>query len=162
MTYFIHRKISFSIIFFIFFLILIFPSFQFNAQPDMPIDKIEQKETQYHYNPVGKRDPFYSKLLEEDEGVPGSEKAFGLRKYELTEVNLVGIIWGSLGTKAVLETPEGKSYIIKQGTLIGKKGGIVKNITNRQIEIQEFTTDYLGNQIEKTSILRLQHKEKDI
>jgi type IV pilus assembly protein PilP len=121
----------------------------------------ELPEDDYHYNPVGKRDPFYSKMLEEKKKIEPNKKVFGVQRYELAELKLVGIIWGELGRKGVVETPEGKSYLVKVGTLIGKNGGVVKAITNQEVVIQEFVTDYLGNNIENISIIKIQRKEQE-
>lgn len=121
----------------------------------------ELPEDDYHYNPVGKRDPFYSKLLEEKKRIEPNKKLFGVQRYDLAELKLVGIVWGELGRKGVVETPEGKSYLVKVGTHIGKKGGIVKAITNQEVVVQEFVTDYLGNNIENISLIKIQRKEQE-
>lgn len=121
----------------------------------------ELAEDDYHYNPMGKRDPFYSKLLEQKKKIEPNKKLFGVQRYDLAELRLVGVIWGELGRKGVVETPEGKSYLVKTGTLIGKNGGVVKAITNQEVVIQEFVTDYLGNDIEKISILKIQRKQQE-
>ena len=123
--------------------------------------KDELIQDDYHYDPLGKRDPFYSKLLEEKKKIEPNKQLFGVQRYDLTELKLVGIIWGDLGRKGVVETPEGKSYLLKVGTLVGKNGGVVKAITNQEVVIQEFVTDYLGNNVENISVLKIQHKEQE-
>lgn len=123
--------------------------------------KNELIQDDYHYDPLGKRDPFYSKLLEEKKKIEPNKQLFGVQRYDLTELKLVGIIWGNLGRKGVVETPEGKSYLLKVGTLVGKNGGVVKAITNQEVVIQEFVTDYLGNNVENISVLKIQHKEQE-
>ena len=121
----------------------------------------QSRDDEYHYNPIGKRDPFYSKLLEEKKKIEPNKKLFGVQRYDLAELRLVGIIWGGLGRKGVVETPEGKSYLVKVGMPIGKNGGVVKAITNQEVVIQEFVTDYLGNEIENISIIKIQRKEQE-
>jgi len=119
----------------------------------------EDKEEDYHYNPVGKRDPFFSKVfLEEKRETTPNKQMVGVQRYELAELTLVGIIWGELGRKAVVETPEGKSYLITVGTPIGKRDGVVKAITKNELVIQEFTSDYLGNRLEKITLLKIERK----
>lgn len=151
----------FVIIAFFFLVFIFFPFFESTAQNDAPDEKAGAENSEYHYNPASKRDPFYSKILEEEENIAKSKNAFGLQKYDLTELKLGGIVWGSLGRKGVVETPEGKSYIIRVGTPIGKKGGMVKEITNKEVVILEFTTDYLGKRTSKHTVLKLQNKETD-
>jgi type IV pilus assembly protein PilP len=129
-------------------------------------DDMALKDDEYHYDPFGKRDPFYSKLFYSDlsdEKNTGEDetKKLGVQRYDLTELNLVGIIWGELGRKAVVETPEGKCYLINAGMLIGKQNGVIKAITNQEVVIQELVTDYLGKQVEKISVLKIQHKEQE-
>ena len=122
---------------------------------------MELKEDDYHYNPFGRRDPFYSKLWEDKKELQPNKKLIGVQRYDLSELKLVGIVWGALGRKGVVETPEGKSYLVKDGTPIGKDNGMVKAITNQEVVIQEFETDYLGNRIEKITVMKIEHKEQD-
>ncbi len=124
-------------------------------------DKTTLQGDDYFYNPVGKRDPFYSKILEEKKDESKVLKRVGLQKYEISELTFVGIVNDASGKKGVIETPEGKSYIIKIGSLIGKKDGSVKDITNKEVVIQEVTYDYLGNKLQKTSTLKLNFIEKE-
>lgn len=119
-------------------------------------EKLKDEINEHHYNPEGKRDPFYSRILKPDIVPKPPKKAFGLEQYELDEIKLVGIIWGSSEKRAVVETPEEKAYIIKTNTPIGKRKGIVKSITDDEVIIQEINTDYFGNKIEKLSTLKLQ------
>lgn len=151
-------------------LFFIFPFYKNLAQSADPnplpsadtIENTESNQDRYRYNPAGKRDPFYSKLWKEDSAIELPKRAaIGLQKYEITEINLVGIVWGALGRKGVVETPEGKSYMINVGTPVGKHGGIVKEITEKEVVIQEFATDYLGNRVEKISLLKIKYEEKD-
>lgn len=122
---------------------------------------MELKEDDYHYNPFGRRDPFYSKLWEDKKELQPNKKLIGVQRYDLSELKLVGIVWGELGRKGVVETPEGKSYLVKDGTPVGKDNGMVKAITNQEVIIQEFETDYLGNRIEKITVMKIEHKEQE-
>lgn len=115
---------------------------------------------EFTYNPTGKRDPFYSKLLEPDKSEVPIKALFGLQKFELTELNLVGIVWGTLGIKAVIETPDGKSYLAAVGTPIGKNDGTVKSMTTEELFIQEFGKDYLGNTVEKVTVLKIKPNQE--
>ncbi|MGA1843844.1 MAG: pilus assembly protein PilP [bacterium] len=134
------------------------------ADPNSPAtaeSSMELKEDDYHYNPFGRRDPFYSKLWEDKKELQPNKKLIGVQRYDLSELKLVGIVWGALGRKGVVETPEGKSYLVKDGTPIGDDNGMVKAITNQEVVIQEFETDYLGNRIEKITVMKIEHKEQD-
>jgi len=126
-----------------------------------PDSSMELKEDDYHYNPFGRRDPFYSKLWEDKKELEPNKKMIGVQRYDLSELKLVGIVWGELGRKGVVETPEGKSYLVADGTPIGKDNGTVKAITNHEVIIQEFETDYLGNRIEKIIVMKIEHKEQE-
>lgn len=125
------------------------------------IEETTMIEDDYHYNPSGKRDPFYSKILDDENNEPKPKPPIGLRKYELSELNLVGIVSNNGEKKAVIESPEGKSYIIKNGTPLGKKNGVVMNITENEVEILEYTSDYLNNKVENTTILKLTKKDEE-
>ena len=52
-------------------------------------------------------------------------------------MKVVAIMWGEIGKYALVEAPDGKGYTIKKGTYIGKSRGIVKNITDDTIMVEE-------------------------
>ncbi len=113
----------------------------------------------YTYDPSGRRDPFTAILLpgqvpgEADLSVPP------LQRVGLTELNLIGIIWGAYGYVAMVQTPDGKGYTVRRGTRIGPNNGVVSAITENAIIVQERFTDVYGKKQEREYVKPLHTKE---
>lgn len=116
----------------------------------------EKKE--YVYDPTGKRDPFRSAIL--GESLRGKETLPPLQRREISELKLIGIIWNSAGYNAMLETPDGKGYTIKVGTIVGPKKGIVKKVTKRTVLIEEKYMDIIGEMKTREITMELPSKEE--
>lgn len=115
-------------------------------------------EETYTYMPAGRRDPFRSPLLGLRE-----KKATGLtplQQRSLSELRVIGIIWSSEGYLAMIETPDGKGYVIKKGTLVGPDGGVVEEITKNSIIIEERFRDIYGKWRVRKTELKLHAKEE--
>lgn len=116
----------------------------------------EKKE--YVYDPTGKRDPFRSAIL--GESLRGKETLPPLQRREISELKLIGIVWDRGGYNAMLETPDGKGYTIRVGTLVGPKKGVVKKITKRTVVIEEKYMDIIGEMKTREVVMELPSKEE--
>jgi type IV pilus assembly protein PilP len=110
------------------------------------------------YDPSGRRDPFLpmiqlSQQTEQDATLPP------LQRVGLTELSLIGVLWGNYGYMAMVQTPDGKGYSIRRGTRIGPNNGVVSSITERGIIVQERFTDVYGNKQEREYVKLLHPKE---
>jgi type IV pilus assembly protein PilP len=109
------------------------------------------------YDPSGRRDPFLpiSQLAQQemDTSLPP------LQRVGLTELNLIGIVWGNYGHTAMVQTPDGKGYSIRRGTRVGPNNGVVSSITERGFIVQERFTDVYGNKQEREYVKLLHPKE---
>ncbi len=112
----------------------------------------------YSYRPAGRRDPFRSLLIRERK-VKGTTP---LQQRGLGEINLVGIVWEGTGYAAMVETPDGKGYSIRVGTLVGLSGGRVKKITGNSVVIEEAYTDSNGVRRSKETMIELRTKEEEL
>ncbi|MBW2038868.1 MAG: pilus assembly protein PilP [Deltaproteobacteria bacterium] len=121
-----------------------------------PLPPKEEKR-HYVYNPTGKRDPFRPFIAMQTPIKPSGEQVpiTPLQKYDLSQVKLVAILVGKKGGRAMVEDSEGKGYIIKKGTYIGRNYGTVKAILKDRVIIEEKYKDYLGNVKLKRVVLRL-------
>lgn len=121
-------------------------------------NEMEKRDITYNYLTEGRRDPFKSLLL----GIKEKKTAglTPLQQRNLGELRVIGIIWGSQGYMAMIETPDGKGFLIKEGTLVGPEGGVVNKITEDSIIIEEIYTDYYGRKKPKKTVLRLHAKEE--
>jgi len=110
------------------------------------------------YDPSGRRDPFLpmyqpGQQVEPDSSLPP------LQLVGLTELSLIGVLWGNYGYTAMVQTPDSKGYSIRRGTRIGPNNGVVSSITERGIIVQERFTDVYGNKQEREYVKLLHPKE---
>ena len=128
-----------------------------SRQTEPTEEKVKSEDT-YVYNSTGRTDPFRSLILGKKEKIKLEEEkrktevakeeerfkkelekipVTPLQQFELASMKVVAIIWGEIGKYALVEAPDGKGYTIKKGTYIGKSRGIVKNITDDTIIVEE-------------------------
>jgi len=109
------------------------------------------------YNPAGKRDPFVPFLKTEPQlrAKAGLEALPPLQRYELGELKLVGVIWVKAGARALVEDAEGKGYTVNVGTRIGRSGGVVIRITDREVVVREEMVGVRGDRILRENVLQL-------
>ncbi len=83
------------------------------------------------YNPKGRRDPFKPAIREAQKKGASSLPLTSLQRYALSELKLVGIIWGLPKPKVIVEDKEGLGYIVGVGTPIGREGKITQILKDR-------------------------------
>ena len=123
-----------------------------------PGDSLSMEFSGTSYDPSGRRDPFLPMIqlgqqVEQDASLPP------LQRVGLTELSLIGVLWGNYGYTAMVQTPDGKGYSIRRGTRIGPNDGVVSSITERGIIVQERFTDVYGNKQEREYVKLLHPKE---
>jgi len=95
------------------------------------IDTVKLKEELlpkgYNYESGGRRDPFVSLV---GKGYERKEEEV----IDLSNLKLVGIMKGSRGTVALFESPDGRSYSIRQGDAV--RNGYVKEITDKEVIVE--------------------------
>ena len=112
----------------------------------------------YTYNPSGRRDPFAA-IVKEARTDEENHSTPPLQRLSLTELNLIGIVWGGFGYSAMVQAPDGKGYTVRQGTRIGPNSGIVSSITENAIVVHERFTDVFGNKQVREYVKLLHAKE---
>jgi len=69
------------------------------------------------------------------------KKSF-LESYALVSLKMTGTIKNpNEGLQAILETDEGKVYIVKKDDYIGRNNGKIQNITSQKIELEEIISN---------------------
>jgi type IV pilus assembly protein PilP len=97
---------------------------------------IEDADALYSYNPVGKRDPFRGKLVE---GRRPCERCTPLQELDLSQLSLVGVVWGTDRARGLVMDPKGEGHVVELGTYVGKNWGRVTAITSDTVVITEET-----------------------
>lgn len=114
----------------------------------------------YSYNPAGRRDPFQSLIV--TSGKKSMEFLPPLQRREVSELKLVAVVWGSLGTYGLLEMPDGKGYAVRIGTPVGPNHGVVKRITAKDLTVVERYVDFFGETRTRDIVLELRTREEGL
>ena len=111
------------------------------------------------YDPVGKRDPFRSFILDRlnelEDGVKGP-----LEQYDLNQLGVVGIVWHAERRRALIEDPSGRGYVVQEGTAVGKNDGHVTRIDDNLVIVRETYVDYVGEKTTKDIPMRVRPKRQ--
>jgi len=98
----------------------------------------------YEYDPTGRREPFEPLIQDvipenEDPILPPDEEELKmpLQKFEVNQLKITGIVMGSFGDYARVIAPDGKSYTVNVGTLVGTHEGEVISITDNALVVRE-------------------------
>ena len=125
-----------------------------------PSSKLATTETGWKYDPTGKPDPFKSFILAaaaQEETAPKvvRRQLTPLQKMPLSEIEagLKAIIWGQLGSKALVEDATGKGYVVQEGTYVGQHDGIVKKIYEDRIVVEEYRRDPGKGRLEPNEVV---------
>jgi type IV pilus assembly protein PilP len=124
-----------------------------------PSAKLATTETGWKYDPTGKPDPFKSFILaaaaQEEAPKVVRRQLTPLQKMPLSEIEsgLKAIIWGQLGSKALVEDATGKGYVVQEGTYVGQHDGIVKKIYEDRIVVEEYRRDPGKGRLEPNEVV---------
>lgn len=118
----------------------------------------------YHYDPMGKKDPF-KPLIREEKKITEKVLIKGpltpLQKYTLAELKLVAIIMGIKDSKAMVEDSKGDGYIISKGTPIGDRYGEVAEIKRNEVIIVEKEIDPDSGEIIHKNVSLILYKPEE-
>ena len=125
------------------------------------LQKVDEKTVSpiaYEYNAKGRRDPFTPLIVK----VEAERKKGGipLENYGVNEFKLTAVLWSKSGFYALVSAPDGKSFVLREGTTIGLYGGKVDKIMKDSVIIKEFLKDYRGNVKPNYTVLKL-HREEE-
>lgn len=109
----------------------------------------------YRYVPEGKRDPFVPPTIAPRRVVDESVPLTPLQKVDLNQLRLMIVLVGKGEPRAMVQAPDGKSYILKRGTKVGKNDGVVKEINKEAVVIEEKYIDFSGKTITNLLLISL-------
>ncbi len=119
-----------------------------------PVDSAEG----YSYDPKSRRDPFQS-LTKIIKTASLQSQMPPLQRVQISDMKLLGIMWGGYGYYGLIQTPDGKGYTVKDGMLLGTNNGVIKTITDKAIIVSEPTIDIAGRKSTKEVELLLRPRE---
>jgi type IV pilus assembly protein PilP len=123
-----------------------------------PADEAEQRgfgtsTAGLGYDAEGRRDPFRSFVADQKFRVADAERG-PLEQFDLSQLTVVAVVWGTGRPRALLEDPSGRGYVVQVGTPVGKNDGSVTNIDDNAVVVREIYVDYLGEQTSKEIEMR--------
>jgi type IV pilus assembly protein PilP len=127
--------------------------------PKAPLEVTEDVEDdepqRFVYSPTGRRDPFES-LIKNDIKPKNSEGPLTpLQKYDIGQFRLQAVLIGKGAPRAMVGAPDGKTYILTPGIKIGKREGVVKEITRESVLIEEVHYDMVGAVTRKLATIEM-------
>jgi len=111
------------------------------AQPEASGFGVEGRG--YLYDPIGKRDPFRSFILDRLKEMDSAAKG-PLEQFDLSQLSVNGIVWDADRQRALILDPSGQGYIIQEGDPIGKNDGRVMAIDDNVVVVREAYVDFHG------------------
>ena len=123
-----------------------------------PISGVAQIESGYTYDPTGKRDPFRSFIWDRQDKMQIAE-AGPLGQFDLSQLEVVAVVWRTGNARALVQDPSGESYIVGEGAAIGKNRGHVISIDDNTVVVKETYVDYLGQETTKDVEMRMRRSE---
>jgi Tfp pilus assembly protein PilP len=114
----------------------------------------------FTYDRTGMRDPFRSFEWEERSRMALDIAERGpLEQYDVNQLSLLAVVWNTGTARALIQDPAGNSYIIGEGTRIGKNEGRVIGIDDNLVVVKETYVDFLGQETTKDIEMRIRRSE---
>ena len=110
-------------------------------QPAAP-QPVEAAKAPYSYDPEGRRDPFESLLGRGNDPKTPSARPSGVAGLLISDVSVKGILRDRNGFVAMIQAPEGKTFLVKQGDKLFD--GSVKAISQDKVIFSQDVNDPLS------------------
>lgn len=96
------------------------------------------------YSPIGKRDPFKPPPMDS----LGRDLAAlnPLERFSVEQLQLRAILRGMGKPRAMFEDPEGKTYVVIPGMIVGRERATISRILGTSVVMTQRTFDYLGQE----------------
>ena len=114
----------------------------------------------FHYGGALRRDPFKSLLVLQEKKRDVSMLP-PIQQVDLQTFKVVGVIQDQMaGNRAMVQGPDGKTYVIKKGDIIGKNEGEIMDISLSGISVRERFLDFMNKETIVNTVLRVSEKQK--
>lgn len=129
------------------------------------IDKLNEESdgslefTSFIYSERGRRNPFLRPGSLKSKTLTKEEEAIGLEGYDIAAFKLTAVLWDVKYPKAIVKASDTESYVIEEGSKIGRRNGYVAKIREGEIVIIESNAysgeDEASDKVYKTQVLKL-------
>lgn len=127
--------------------------------PAVDLSVADNPKDFFVYNPIGQRDPFASLLKNEAEVRQSEAPKTPLEKFDLSQFRVQAILIGKGAPRAMVNAPDGKNYILQPGLKIGKNNGVITDINETSIVVEESSIDLAGNLVKGFQSLTIPEKK---
>lgn len=108
----------------------------------------------FRYDPTGRRDPFKS-LLQLEKKQRDVASLPPIQQFDLETAKVVGIVIDPGRTpQAMIKAPNGQTFVVRPGTIVGKNEGEVVEITMKGIRVVEKYLDFMNRETRKETFLK--------
>jgi Tfp pilus assembly protein PilP len=114
-------------------------------------------DADYIYDAKGKRDPF--ETYRHSAGSASASMATPLMNYELEQLSVVAAVWDTTKPRALVADPRGMTYVVREGTPMGKNAGQVIHIGDNLVLVKETYVDFAGEVTTKDVELRIRRSQ---
>jgi type IV pilus assembly protein PilP len=118
------------------------------------------------YNAFDLPDPFKPRKIEPERSASGgpspdmNRRKEPLEAYPLESLKMVGTLERGKQRWALIKTPDGNLYRVRQTNYMGQNFGVIAMITDSSITLKELIQDTTGSWSERTSNLQLLEEEE--
>jgi type IV pilus assembly protein PilP len=110
--------------------------------------------SEFRYDSTGRRDPFKS-LLELEKKQRDLTQLPPIQQFDLDTAKVVGVVVDpGRAAQAMVKAPNGQTFVVRVGTIMGKNEGEVVEITLQGIRITEKFLDFMNRETRKETFLK--------
>ena len=115
-------------------------------------------EVAFVYDPLGKRDPFRSFILDRVKERDEKTKS-PLEQFDLSQLVVSGVVWETDQRRALILDPSGQNYIVQEGDPVGKNDGRIISIGDSEVVVREAYVDFHGEKTTKEIEMRVRQSQ---
>ena len=110
--------------------------------------------SEFRYDSTGRRDPFKS-LLELEKKQRDFPQLPPIQQFDIETAKVVGVVVDpGRAAQAMVRAPNGQTFVVRVGTIMGKNEGEVVEITLQGIRITEKFLDFMNRETRKETFLK--------
>lgn len=129
-----------------------------SAQKEQIRAEIQSFLEPFIYDPKGRRDPFkpYTEVLPAEESDMPAGPVMPLQRFDLDQLQLIGIIWDVRDPKAMFLDPNSRIYTVGRDERIGRNNGYVAAIREGEVVVIEAFRRREGETLYTPRVIRME------
>jgi len=114
----------------------------------------------FHYSASGRRDPF-KYLLTLQEKKKDISLLPPIQQFDLEQIKITGIVLDETeGPRVMIKAPNGRTFIVTKGTIIGKNEGEVIEVSLQGFRVVEKYMDFMGRETMKEVFIKARPRKQ--